>query len=591
MPHPTNPKSQQTTPSLASAREDAQHEQALPDVSADAATNGHSPATNGKPLTGEEQPVSAKPQVALDAVGRKRRKRYGTLPTPPSEVKVPYAKRHDKHDTDEGEAIAWLTTQREWAETIGAECDAVWNARPPKGPCGSYPTRELEAVIFFASMCGFRTYRAARNFLASDRGQRACAALLGVGRTRQARYAKEQLLSPGIPSEATMSRHRRNFPDERRLRAYRAYFDRLRKRSAQDPLLREGLRHLYIDGSGQPTSLTCPKYDLVTGEILNAGAITCPEGGFIGRDAPEAKRGMGFGVVPLTCINALPWAYDHGPINLSEGESAMRALEDFAANVLPLLGDPQLRVLSADSGFQKTALRALVRTMSIVENISSVSHTIHRASTDRERESADRRQLDIGGYDNWFANGHRELQCRCGHAEICRRITLQGKRAVVRVEGRCGTCGNVTITSGLWKTVRDTTRPTADPRGTLKLVRVQNGDPDDVIDWAFGNPLTFYDLLAIEYGRMRFAYGEGFNGACVSRFKLLKTKGYYRTKAQAELHAVTVFCAMHGLTQYRRELERAAAAAAVNGSAKANGNVCALPTASPTGGADLRPAA
>lgn len=40
----------------------------------------------------------------------------------------------------------------------------------------------------------------------------------------------------------------------------------------------------------------------------------------------------------------------------------------------------------------------------------------------------------------------------------------------------------------------------------------------------------------------------------MKRFKLLKTKGYYRTKAQAELHTLMVFCVMHGLTM--RQLDR-----------------------------------
>ena len=54
------------------------------------------------------------------------------------------------------------------------------------------------------------------------------------------------------------------------------------------------------------------------------------------------------------------------------------------------------------------------------------------------------------------------------------------------------------------------------------------------------------------YGDARFSYGEGFHGTAVKRFKLLKTKGYYKKKAQAEVHAVMVFCVMHGLTMRQR---------------------------------------
>jgi hypothetical protein len=59
---------------------------------------------------------------------------------------------------------------------------------------------------------------------------------------------------------------------------------------------------------------------------------------------------------------------------------------------------------------------------------------------------------------------------------------------------------------------------------------------------------------------MRFGNGEGFNGTMVKRFKLLKTKGYYRTKVQAELHRVMVFAGIHALTM-RHQLAKAEAAA------------------------------
>jgi hypothetical protein len=74
-----------------------------------------------------------------------------------------------------------------------------------------------------------------------------------------------------------------------------------------------------------------------------------------------------------------------------------------------------------------------------------------------------------------------------------------------------------------------------------------------------GNPISFNDPLAAKYGSMRFGHGEGFNDTAVKRFKLLKTKGYYRTKAQAELHCLTVFCLMHGETMRQRNAEADAA--------------------------------
>lgn len=210
-------------------------------------------------------------------------------------------------------------------------------------------------------------------------------------------------------------------------------------------------------------------------------------------------------------------------------------------------------MLSADSAFVHKPFRQAARDAGIIENVQEVSHASQRASTTEEEARADRAVLDIKDYPNWYANGHRELQCRCGQAHTFRRFELQAGRAVARVEARCKNCGDITITSGKWKTVRDTRRPKADPGGQQKLVRVQLGDGDDVIDWAFGNPLTFHDPLALEYGQERFGIGEGFHGVAVKRYKLLKTKGYYRSKTQAELHALMVFCTMHGQTMRERE--------------------------------------
>lgn len=499
----------------------------------------------------DDKPGGAQQLVIDFEAERKRRMRYGALPKPPEEVAFAYAKAKDR-TTNEGEVIAWLMTRPEWLETVGAACDAIEAARPARGPAPSYSTMELEGAAFFQFMFGLRTYRAARNYLDGCRGRRARVAL-NFDHPRKTRCPQPLELLNGVPSEATMSRHQQRFPVELRVQLYRLYFARLGQLNATDPELREGLRILNIDGSAQLTSFTCPVRD-DEGNIRNAKRVTCPEGSYIGHDAPPEKQGMGFGVVPLICGNGLPWAYEHGPITINEGAAAISAVKTFGENILPLIPGSELTVFCADSGFQNRALRALVRSYGMVENIHECSHTKGRASTDREVTSTSRRELEIEGYPKWYANGHRELKCRCGDAHIFRRTELdKNGEAVIRVEGRCAKCGSLTITSGLWKTVVDTRRPTGDPRGMRRLVRVQNGDPASVIDWQFGNPLTFNDPLAEAYGNMRFGHGEGFNGACVTRFKLLKTKGHYRTQAKAELHALSVFCAMHGITAYRRD--------------------------------------
>lgn len=487
----------------------------------------------------------------------RRRLRFGALPTPPEVVESPYAKCRDEFkDFDEGEAVAWLVGRPEWGQTIGVTCDVVESARPRKGPRPSYTTRGLEAALFFQVMTGNRTYRAARNELGGDRGHRARVAL-GFDRPRERRCPSAPALRDGVPSEATMSRHRARFPHEKRVAAYRRYFNLLRVMNARDPEMRQAMRILGIDGSGQLTHLTCPVFDSDTGELVNARRVTCPDGGTAAKNLPAKKQGSGYGLVTLTSIDGMPWAYDHDRITAPENKAGLNALDDFEQHVMPHAGPRELRVLTGDSAYQMTELRKRVRDLGIIENIHEVSHATGRDSTDRERASADRRQLDIQGYPNWYANGHRELRCRCGKAHTFRRTEVNNGRVVARVEAACTACGSITITSGRWRAVRDSRRGRADGHGVYKLVRMHPGDPESQREWAFGNPLTYNDPIAELYGRKRFGHGEGFHGAAATRFALLKTKGYYRSRAQAEAHALMVFCAMHGLAALRRELRGA----------------------------------
>jgi hypothetical protein len=358
-----------------------------------------------------------------------------------------------------------------------------------------------------------------------------------------------------------MCRHRKRFSYDLRLEAYKNYFDRLRKLNAKDPALREGLRVLGIDGTAQPTSLQCPRFDPKTGVIVNARRVTCPEGGF---RAKGDSRDQGWAAVPLHCINGLPWAYAHGKVHENERAMAYRAITDFRDNVLSVTGRLPLGVLTADTNFHdRNKLRTLVHSVGLVPNIHHISHVEHRTTSKASRHSASALEFDLDGRDGWYVDGFREPHHRCGpvkHPVHTYRRILQGPdgRAITRLEAECKHCKvSTTITAGEWKRAVDPTRVPGDSRGKYKYMKVHPRDPDSVRDWDIGNPLTFNDELAARFGTMRFGHGEGLNGTAVKRFKLFKTKGYLRTAAQAELHCVMVFAAMHGLTQRRRELEAA----------------------------------
>lgn len=504
-------------------------------------------------MTGSHQQRGGKPS-------RKKRNRFpSALPVPPTQqVEVPYALRYER-SFDEGEAVAWLMSRVEWQETIGAACDAVEAERPRHGPPPSYSTRELEATLFFQVMKGIRTWKSARAALAGDTGERARVAL-GLDIERKTRCPRQLTRRVGVPSEATMCRHRKRFDYDHRLSAYRAYFDALRRLNAQDPELRDGLRILGIDGTAQPTSLQCPTFNRKTGEIVNAARITCPEGGYRIKDTEKVH---GFAAFPLHCINGLPWAYAHGPVNESERTAAKRAIEDYRDNVLPFTGSRRLGILTADSGFQdQTTLRPLLHSVGLVPNIHHLSHARYRTASKNAQDEASTLQFNIEGKPGWYADGYRELHHRCPDGverpvHTYRRIKQgTGGRAITRLEAECKPCkASITVTAGEYKKVADDTRLPGDPRGKYMYSKVHPLDPDSVREWHFGNPLTYHDELAGRFGEMRYGHGEGFNGAAVKRFKLFKTKAYLKTAAQAELHCVMVFAAMHGLTQRRRELD------------------------------------
>jgi hypothetical protein len=73
-----------------------------------------------------------------------------------------------------------------------------------------------------------------------------------------------------------------------------------------------------------------------------------------------------------------------------------------------------------------------------------------------------------------------------------------------------------------------------------------------------GNPLTFNDPIAQEYGRRRFGHNEGFHGALQSRFGLIKDKRWFRRPDEARIATSMVFIAMHLLAMEQRRISRAA---------------------------------
>ncbi len=163
------------------------------------------------------------------------------------------------------------------------------------------------------------------------------------------------------------------------------------------------------------------------------------------------------------------------------------------------------------------------------------------------------KRIPIEGYKNWFTNGHRELVCACGAGTMIKRLSLDRHgKAVVRTEDTCRQCGSITITSGDWRKAQNPDR----------WLRINPQNPREKPDLLMGNPLTFNDPNASEYGRRRFGHHEGFHGALASRFGLIKDKRWFRRLDEAKVATAMTFCVMHVVALEQRRRVRAAAAQA-----------------------------
>jgi hypothetical protein len=297
-----------------------------------------------------------------------------------------------------------------------------------------------------------------------------------------------------------------------------------------------------LDGTTMLTHYTCPATPGSEVGPYNA-RVTCPDGGFVGsRKAPDDKRGHGWTLLMYSSASGVPLAWRLVPLSASERDTAFDLLrEDFAREVSPYLHG-RLKVLVADGALHKPDLRAELRKHGIIENIHLVSHS----GNARDRAAAfTAARYEIEGYPNWFANGHREISCRCGRG-VAKKVEVDANgKAVVRVQGKCPNCGTITVTSGDWRYTPDN-----------RFVRCHPADPTDKRDWAFGNPLTFNDLAATEYGKRRFGHNEGLHGTLSNRYKLIKNKRWFRRQAQAEIDTAMTFALIHAISMEQRRRAR-----------------------------------
>lgn len=472
---------------------------------------------------------------------RAQRVRYGPLPRPSERVEVPYARdREGLKGLSCGELTEIVAQTQAFKDEIGEICLRLDAASGARGPKRAYTALECELVLLYQRACGLKSYKEARDRLTSDRAVDA-RRLFGLNRPREINGSRRRTLRDGVPSEATISRHKKRFGERRRRGAYERLARRLvREHLIEFPEMREEARITGIDGSKIETHYTAPKYDK-KGRLVNAKKVTCEDGGFVPWSAGAEKSGSGYNLVTVATMSGLPLVWGVDKLNAPENEIGRELLErEYARDVRPHLNHDKLHLLLADSAYRSQSLRQAARELGVIEQIHSVSHSKNERS-EKNAERYNQIRYKIQGYPNWEANAHGELACKCGQGQVAKAVSVNDGRAVVRSEGRCTKCGSISITSGRWRRAKNPTQ----------FVRCEP-DVRDRADWSFGNPLTFNDPLAQIYGKKRYAHGEGMHGQLSTRFQLLKGKRWFRRVDQAKTDTAVVFSIIHALAIEQR---------------------------------------
>jgi hypothetical protein len=498
---------------------------------------------------------------------RKRRRRFGTAWPEPTKGDVPYAKsRPELAGLSLGEQVRIVMETPAWREVMRPILDALDKDRPMKGPKPSYSSEELESCLLYQRLAGVSTYAEARALLAGDRGEHD-RAVLGFDKPR-ARVGRSLYLvtsKEGVPSDATVWRHKQRFGLDEHARAYKELFERVVTEHFEEfpEQMSDEARVVHWDGSVLLSHYTSRvRVNRATGEVKPPTLIG---GDFRPRTRDNwGKAGDGFNMVAAVTQSGLPLSARLTRINVGEGKTARDIIEDeWQRIVAPHMQDDLVRVMACDAAYSGKLTRQLVHRAGFVPNCHPVSHA-ERKRSEVNAEGKDSARLKIRYREKWHLNGHHELSCACGQGKTFRRVTKKRSgEAVARLEGSCEKCGSVSLTAGQWRLVGNASQKT---QGVAKARRGE----EHKIDWRVGNPLTFNDPVSSKYGSARFGQNEGFHGALVTRFGLLKEKAWYRDRRQAERDLFIVFSAMHSLAkeQRRRSAQMAAPTAPLAGAAK-----------------------
>lgn len=427
--------------------------------------------------------------------------------------------------------------------------------RKRHGKPSQWTAHDFERLELLRRVIGAKSTQETRDWLAGDRAVRT-RELFGMDRDRPVTGGKQRVLQGGIPSDGYMSDYRvKWFSEQERSDAHRLMerFLLIEKLMAS-PWGLEELDLLYADGSKLATHYTPPKKR--HGKVCNAEPrpdrngvmrcpITAPDAGFIPDKGTNSDHaGAAWNILFVSTIKGTILARRCVPINAPESGTLAGMVEELG-EVLSQF-ERRLRVLSADGAFNSQTLRRKLHDIGIVENIHRSSHNSKKKGTKKGVKQRDDKRYRFEGSQTWFANGHREMSCKCTKGTVVRRITVNAAgKAIVASQGECEHgCGSIRVTAGLWRVSTD--------GKTFRKVRP--GERESA-DWTIGNPLTFHDKVGESYGVPRYNAQEGmFGSQFTTRFKLLKNKRWFRRQAQVEMEVSMVISITHVLSieRYRR---------------------------------------
>ncbi len=477
----------------------------------------------------------------------KQRLRWPSQMARPSEEGAAWSSdRVELRGLDLAEHVLLVQRSDAWQRLMSPVCRQVDKQRSRCGRKFLYTTEELELVLLFGRAAGKTSYKDTRDLLAGDRS--ASRRLLGLDHARNASSGRVTKLRDGVPSEATMSRHKRRFAEKTRVEIWVEIEKQIRKEHLETPELQAELGQLQLDGSSLRTHYRCPVKNKKRSGMKNV-PVTCADGGYVGRTAGPDKAGHGWNLVLISTSSQDPLNWALVPLNESEMNTALEMVKgDFKNETAPYLsarGD-KIAALTADGAFKKPELRAALRRLGVLENIHLASHA---DKSEARASKMTEQRFPIHGYANWKANGHREVICRCGR-RAAKTITKNDRGEVIaRVQGKCPTCGSVSITSGDWRFTKKS-----------GFVRCKTTDSDKRRDWALGNGLTFRDPVAAVLGKSRFSRQEGLFSALTTRFHLLDQKRWFRRMDQAKIEVAMTLTLIHALALEQRRRAREARA-------------------------------